>query len=231
MHYVESPHRLPYEMASGILQAEIGCSYNRCRFCSLCRKPGKDYRPAPREEVEADLDELASYVRRPTRIYLYGGNPFGMPRGVLIPLLERIHEKLPEVKTTWAHLGVQGLSIGAESAYDPALKFMRKAHTATDLEQQCARLSKVGIDYTLFYLAGIAGAGKCSEAARASAEVFSRINPGSRTRDRARDPRLHRRPFGMHVLYRGRARHQHGAFRRRPAARPRKDGPLPGATR
>ena len=69
MHYVESPHRLPYEMASGILQAEIGCSYNRCRFCSLCRKPGKDYRPAPREEVEAELDELASYVRRPSRIY------------------------------------------------------------------------------------------------------------------------------------------------------------------
>ena len=196
MHYVEAPHRLPYEMASGILQAEIGCSYNRCRFCSLCRKPGKDYRPAPREEVEADLDELASYVRKPSRIYLYGGNPFGMPRDILIPLLERIHEKLPEVKTiggfcrvadvkaatdedlaTWARLGVQGLSIGAESAYDPALKFMRKPHTAADLEQQCARLDKVGIDYTLFYLAGIAGAGKCSEAARASAEVFSRINP------------------------------------------------------
>ena len=54
---------------------------------------------------------------------------------------------------------------------------MRKAHTAADLEQQCARLDKVGINYTLFYLAGIAGAGKCTEAARASAEVFSRINP------------------------------------------------------
>ena len=146
--------------------------------------------------MEADLDELASYVRRPTRIYLYGGNPFGMPCDILIPLLERIHEKLPEVKTiggfcrvadvkaatdedlaTWAHLGVQGLSIGAESAYDPALKFMRKPHTAADLEQQCARLDKVGINYTLFYLAGIAGAGKCAEAARASAEVFSHINP------------------------------------------------------
>ena len=75
MHYVESPHRLPYEMASGILQAEIGCSYNRCRFCSLCRKPGKDYRPAPREEVEADLDELASYVRRPSRISSTAATP------------------------------------------------------------------------------------------------------------------------------------------------------------
>ena len=78
---------------------------------------------------------------------------------------------------TWARLGVQGLSIGAESAYDPALKFMRKPHTAADLDQQCARLDKVGIGYTLFYLAGIAGAEKCTEAARASAEVFSRINP------------------------------------------------------
>ena len=35
----------------------------------------------------------------------------------------------------------------------------------------------MGIDYTLFYLAGMAGAGKCEEAARASAEVFARINP------------------------------------------------------
>ena len=181
-------------MASGILQAEIGCSYNRCRFCSLCRAGEATIDPR-RARSGSDLDELVSYVRRPSRIYLYGGNPFGMPRDILIPLLERIHEKLPEVKTlggfcrvadvkaatdedlaTWARLGVQGLSIGAESAYDPALKFMRKPHTAADLEQQCARLDKVGIDYTLFYLAGMAGAEKCSEAARASAEV-SRINP------------------------------------------------------
>ena len=226
--------------------------------------------------MEADLDELASYVRRPSRIYLYGGNPFGMPRDILIPLLERIHEKLPEVKTiggfcrvadvkaandedlaTWARLGVQGLSIGAESAYDPALKFMRKPHTAADLEQQCARLNKVGIDYTLFYLAGMAGAEKCSEAARASAEVFSRINPlrinimtltvfdnadlaqdvasGAFVPAAEREIVLEIRDFiaglSMHVLHRGRARYQHGTFRRRAPARPGKDGPLPEATR
>lgn len=196
MHYVESPHRLPFETGAEILQIEIGCSYNRCRFCSLCRKPGKEYRVAPREEIIEDLDEIASHVRRPARIYLYGGNPFGIPQAELVEILELIHEKVPEVRTVggfvrvadikactdeelaeWKRLGVQDLSIGAESAYDPALKYMRKPHTAADLEEQCARLDALGIDYTLFYLAGMAGKGKCAEAACISAEVFNRIDP------------------------------------------------------
>ena len=54
---------------------------------------------------------------------------------------------------------------------------MRKPNTAADLERQCARLGAAGIGYTLFYLAGMAGAGACSQAAAASAEVFRRINP------------------------------------------------------
>ena len=78
---------------------------------------------------------------------------------------------------TWARLGVDDVSIGAESGFDPALRYMRKPNTAADLERQCARLGAAGIGYTLFYLAGMAGAGACSQAAAASAEVFRRINP------------------------------------------------------
>ncbi len=111
-------------------------------------------------------------------------------------MLELIHEKLPEVRSiggfarvadiaarsdeelrTWARLGVDDVSIGAESGFDPALRYMRKPNTAADLERQCARLDAAGIGYTLFYLAGMAGAGACSQAAAASAEVFRRINP------------------------------------------------------
>lgn len=196
MHYVESPHRLPYEAGSSILQVSVGCTYNRCRFCSLCRKPGKEFRVSPRSEIEEDLSELASYTFRRPRIYLYGGNPFGIDPAELVEVLELIHEKLPEVRSiggfarvadiaarsdeelrTWARLGVDDVSIGAESGYDPALRYMRKPNTAADLERQCARLDAAGIGYTLFYLAGMAGAGACSQAAAASAEVFRRINP------------------------------------------------------
>ncbi len=196
MHYVESPHRLPYEAGSSILQVSVGCTYNRCRFCSLCRKPGKEFRVSPRSEIEEDLSELASYTFRRPRIYLYGGNPFGIDPAELVEVLELIHEKLPEVRSiggfarvadiaarsdeelrTWARLGVDDVSIGAESGFDPALRYMRKPNTAADLERQCARLGAAGIGYTLFYLAGMAGAGACSQAAAASAEVFRRINP------------------------------------------------------
>lgn len=196
MHYVESPHRLPYEAGSSILQVSVGCTYNRCRFCSLCRKPGKEFRVSPRSEIEEDLSELASYTFRRPRIYLYGGNPFGIDPAELVEVLELIHEKLPEVRSiggfarvadiaarsdeelrTWARLGVDDVSIGAESGFDPALRYMRKPNTAADLEWQCARLDAAGIGYTLFYLAGMAGAGACSQAAAASAEVFRRINP------------------------------------------------------
>lgn len=196
MHYVESPHRLPYEAGSSILQVSVGCTYNRCRFCSLCRKPGKEFRVSPRSEIEEDLSELASYTFRRPRIYLYGGNPFGIDPAELVEVLELIHEKLPEARSiggfarvadiaarsdeelrTWARLGVDDVSIGAESGFDPALRYMRKPNTAADLERQCARLGAAGIGYTLFYLAGMAGAGACSQAAAASAEVFRRINP------------------------------------------------------
>lgn len=196
MHYVESPHRLPYEAGSSILQVSVGCTYNRCRFCSLCRKPGKEFRVSPRSEIEEDLSELASYTFRRPRIYLYGGNPFGIDPAELVEVLELIHEKLPEVRSiggfarvadiaarsdeelrTWARLGVDDVSIGAESGFDPALRYMRKPNTAADLERQCARLDAAGIGYTLFYLAGMAGTGACSQAAAASAEVFRRINP------------------------------------------------------
>ena len=196
MHYVESPHRLPYEAGSSILQVSVGCTYNRCRFCSLCRKPGKEFRVSPRSEIEEDLSELASYTFRRPRIYLYGGNPFGIDPAELVEVLELIHEKLPEVRSiggfarvadiaarsdeelrTWSRLGVDDVSIGAESGFDPALRYMRKPNTAADLERQCARLDAAGIGYTLFYLAGMAGAGACSQAAAASAEVFRRINP------------------------------------------------------
>lgn len=196
MHYVETPHRLPYEMASAILQVSIGCSYNRCRFCSLCRVATKEYRVSPIEEILEDLDELAEQARYCNRVYMYGGNPFGMPQADLVERMELIREKLPNVRTIggfariadikartdeelaeWARLGVDDIAIGAESGYAPALKYMRKPQTVEDMIEQCARLDAAGISYTLFYLAGIAGAGKGTENAKASAEVFRTINP------------------------------------------------------
>ena len=74
-------------------------------------------------------------------------------------------------------LGYDGLTIGVETGYDPALHFMDKGYQARDIVEQAHRLDEAGIAYHFFYLAGIAGAGRGEAAALASASVFNQTNP------------------------------------------------------
>ena len=78
-----------------------------------------------------------------------------------------------------ASRGVSDLAIGAESGYDPVLEFMEKGQRAADLVEQGRRLRAADISFTFFYLAGLAGAGRGQENARASAEVFSEAGPNT----------------------------------------------------
>lgn len=196
MHFAEEPHRLGFERASALLQVQIGCTWGRCLYCAVCARHPGPAEVTPIREVEEDLRELAQNWRAYDRIFLYGSNPFGIPNDQLIERLQLIRKTLPSVHSIggfacvtdikartdaelaeWAELGVDGLSLGTESGYAPALAFMRKPQTPQDIEEQCRRLDAAGITYTLFYLAGMAGAGKGAENARATAELFNRINP------------------------------------------------------
>ena len=54
---------------------------------------------------------------------------------------------------------------------------MDKGHTPDDIVVQCKRLDDVGMSYSLFYLAGIAGAGNYERNVAATVDVFGEINP------------------------------------------------------
>ncbi len=64
-----------------------------------------------------------------------------------------------------------------ETGDEAALAFMNKGYRARDIVQQAARLDEAGISYSFFYLAGISGAGRGTEGARQSAEVFNQTHP------------------------------------------------------
>ncbi len=158
---------------------------------------GTRYRMSDRAEIEADIDEIARFwIVPPKRIFLTGGNAFGASQDHLAFALKLIREKLPQTESIGcfarvsdvkaktdedlrelAELGVDDISIGAEGGYDPALAFMGKGHTASDIIEQCARLDTAGISYSLFYLAGIAGAGKWKDNVRATVSVFGQTHP------------------------------------------------------
>ena len=186
----------PSVMGCPMLQIVEGCAHGKCRFCSIYADA--PFKMVPEKEIDADLDELAKTIRPDqTRINLIGGNPYTLPMKKLIPLLEKIKEKLPNVKSFGGfcrisdiaaktdeelpllrEYGVNDLSIGAESGWDEALAFMQKGHTAQDVAEQGQRLHEAGIDFTYFYLTGMAGAGKGQQNAIESAKAYSAAAPG-----------------------------------------------------
>lgn len=189
-------HQTPSVMNCPMLQIVEGCTHNKCHFCDLFRDVS--FHKVPIEEIEGDLDEIAKTIRlNQHRINLIGGNPYSLSTKQLVPLLDLAKSKLPSITSfggfcriadvksksdeelaLLASYGVNDLSIGAESGYDPALAFMEKGHTGADIVEQGQRLHKAGIDFTFFYLVGMAGAGHGKENAIASAEVFSAAAPG-----------------------------------------------------
>ena len=178
-----------------MLQVSDGCTHGKCRFCDIYT--GVPFRPSPMSEIVEDIDEIARTATALTRrIYLTGGNPFALPNKRLIEIFDAVEERIPTVNSyggfcrimdiaaksdaelaELASRGVNDLAIGAESGWDELLEFMEKGQTAADLVEQGARLHEAGIDFTFFYLAGLAGAGKGQQNAIASAEAFSKAAP------------------------------------------------------
>ena len=180
-----------------MLQVSDGCTHGKCRFCDIYT--GIPFRPSPMDEILEDIEEIGQSATALTRrIYLTGGNPFALPTERLIEIFDAVEARIPTVNSyggfcrtldvarksddelrLLADRGVNNLAIGAESGWDELLAFMDKAQTAADLVEQGARLHEFGIEFTFFYLAGLAGAGKGQENAVKSAKVFSASGPST----------------------------------------------------
>ncbi len=195
MPITQPQHRPPQDLGCPMLQIATGCSHGKCRFCSIF--DGVPFAPAPAHEVTADIVEIARTATSTTRrIYLTGGNPFALPTRRLIEVFDEVEYHIPQVNSyggfcriidvahkTDADLaklaarGVNDITIGAESGFDEALAFMEKGHTAADIVEQARRLREAGIEFTFFYLVGMAGAGRGQENAIATARAFSAAHP------------------------------------------------------
>ena len=194
MNFTGRTWRPPYEASSFIIQAASGCTYNKCRFCSLYK--GECYRMSPLSEWEEDLQELSLYHPNARRIFWTGANPFAMSYENLKARALSVYDYLKECQTmamfasirdikpkkvkqlrTLRSLGINGLSIGTESGDDYTLRLADKGYTAKDIIDQCRKLDEAGIEYYFVYMTGLAGKGNGYQNAVNSAKVFSKVNP------------------------------------------------------
>ena len=194
LHFTGQVWRPPYEAHSQLLQVTSGCTWHRCKFCSLYH--GTPFRMSPLTEIEADLKVIRQWQPRARRVYLTGANPFALSYGKLMDvaiLLRKylsqmvsfgmfarvtdIASKSVEELKNLRHMKLDSITIGIETAHDPTLERMNKGYHASDILEQLSKLDEAGIRYNVFYLNGLGGKG-CGEAsAIATADVLNRLQP------------------------------------------------------
>ncbi|MDE6964020.1 MAG: radical SAM protein [Lachnospiraceae bacterium] len=194
MHFTGRTWRPPYEADSVILQATSGCTYGKCRFCSLYKD--ECFRMSPMEEFEEDLAEIKSFQPGARRVFWTGANPFAMSYENLKLRALTVRDYLIKCQTmamfasvrdikdkeVWQlkklrAMGINGLSIGTESGDDETLALAGKGYMAADIAEQCGKLDEAGIEYYFVYMTGLAGKGEGYRNAVNSARLFSRLNP------------------------------------------------------
>lgn len=194
MHFTGRTWRPPHEAFSVIIQATSGCTYNKCKFCSLYKN--ECFRMSPIEEFEEDLAEIKNYQPYARRLFLTGANPFAMSYENLklraltvkdylikcqnISMFASIRDIIPksveQLKKLRA-LGINGLSIGMESGDDDTLLFTNKGYTSEDIVDQLTKLNEAGIEYYLVYMTGLAGKGNGQRNALNTAKIINHISP------------------------------------------------------
>ncbi len=194
MHYTGPVYRPPFEANSLLLQVTVGCSHNKCAFCTMYRET--PFAVCPMEQVEADIEESARRYGNATRVFLENGDAFVLSADRLEQIAEAIHAKLPKVQTITMYasilnvrtktdeelrrlraLGINELNIGVESGLDEALTRMNKCYTAREAKDELLRLRSAGFDFCLNIIFGAAGAEKRRENAEATAALLNAAKP------------------------------------------------------
>ncbi len=93
----EAPlYRPPSEGRNLIIQVTIGCSFNRCSFCSMYRT--KSFRARPLEEIFADIERAAFIWPDAHRVFLADGDALVLPTDQLCRILDKLAETFPELQ-------------------------------------------------------------------------------------------------------------------------------------
>ena len=101
MHYSGAVYRPPSEARSLIVQCTLGCSHNKCAFCTMYKD--KKFSINPIEQVLSDLDEARAYGRYIEKIFLADGDALILPMDYLLTVLDYICDHFPTCKRVAAY--------------------------------------------------------------------------------------------------------------------------------
>ena len=190
-------YRPPSEAYSLIIQITLGCSHNKCSFCSMYKE--KKFVIKPIEDIKSDIHAFrAMYKNRSVeKIFLADGDALVVPTEILVQVLDYIKEVFPECKRVSIYgtaiaihqksvedlkkLYEKGLTLvylGVESGDNDALKFIKKGIRAERVVELAKKIQDTGIDLSITLIAGLMGKFQDNKMhAINSAKIITDISP------------------------------------------------------
>ncbi|MFO8051222.1 MAG: radical SAM protein [Thermoplasmatota archaeon] len=186
--------RPPSEARSLILQATVGCSWNRCTFCTAFAK--KMFRQRTVEDIRSDVEKVYPYYKDTERIFLADANALCMETEKLVAILEYLYSRFRNLKRVTIYGGPidinnksveelkrlkeRGLTmiyLGLESGSAEVLKRVKKGATPEMMIEAGRRSREAGIDLSVMVILGLGGQELSEEHAAGSAKVLSEMDP------------------------------------------------------
>ncbi len=109
IQYQGSVYRPPSEGNSLILQATLGCSWNRCTFCAMYRD--KQFRVRKLEELYKEIDWYEDQFPPPKKVFLADGDALMAKASFLGDLCDRLYDTWPELKRISCYASPQALAV------------------------------------------------------------------------------------------------------------------------
>jgi radical SAM superfamily enzyme YgiQ (UPF0313 family) len=156
----------------------------------------KVFRVRPVDEVIEDLEDAGRVYRRVRRIFLADGDALALSVGKLLVILKKIEELFPETERVGVYgspqdvlrkspeelaalreAGVGIIYLGAESGSDAVLKAVKKGATAAEITEAIVKIEASGIDASVTFISGLAGADGWEEHATMTGRMISEAQP------------------------------------------------------
>lgn len=192
LRYEGKVFRPPSEARSLIIQATIGCSHNKCTFCSMYKED--QFRIRKTEEIIQDIDAARMRFRNINRVFLADGDALMIKTKELVKILDYIKALFPECERIGIYaspksimtksvedlkiLKTAGLSIaylGLESGSDEILLDINKGARSKEIIHEANKLKDAGILLSVTLISGLGGKEKWKHHAVESAKVINQI--------------------------------------------------------
>jgi len=192
--YNEPVFRPPAESNSAIIQATLGCSWNRCAFCEMYTS--KKFKVRKIDELKPEIETLSKIYAGVKKVFLADGNAFVLSANNLIPIFAEINKQFGNLQRISSYalpkdilsktenelknlreLGLKLLYIGIETGDDELLTLINKGETFNSTLEGILKAQNAGIDTSIMIINGLGGKKYSDQHAQNSAKIINKVNP------------------------------------------------------